>query len=536
MKKLTQIMGLIGGVILVLGGGVWAIQQRIGLVALVHLGLGAGLAAMGVLANLAEIKEALRKRSVRIGPQVLFQAVFIVLILFFLNILVFRHDLIKDLTYHRIYTLQAVTREVLAKLPGRVEVLAFFPGGGPPEGRQRLELYAKEFPDKVELRFVDPDKNEALARAENIPPELGVKFKYQGKSHWINNYEEGEITNSFIIVTRTTAPKIWFTTGHGEPSLEAAAEDNNGLSQLQQALKEQGFETKTVDLDTLPEVPPEVDAVALIGPSQTISEHEWKALDAYLGKGGNALIFLDPVFDPAAVSGLEQFLQVYGVRVVPDLVFDPESHLARDDAGIWVVATDLPSHPITDSLTQPRVVFYLSRSLEALEHQNNELELGPLVKTSAQSYHKLVDARAFGALPGPAEKNRFLEQMIKSGPGPDSPKGSLVLAYVIVRQHVAVAFKEKLGEDRSRQTRLVVAGTTTIARNLAFNVPYNYEFVVSSFNWLAGEKDLKAIQIPQPGGNRLDLDQNRKDIVLIVLMILPELFAVLGLAVWWRRR
>ena len=68
-------------------------------------------------------------------------------------------------------------------------------------------------------------------------------------------------------------------------------------------------------------------------------------------------------------------------------------------------------------------------------------------------------------------------------------------------------------------------------------MPYNHEVIMNSFNWLAGEKDLKFIKSPRRIGTRIYLDENQKNWILYIsVMILPEIFMIAGLAVWWRRR
>ena len=170
MKKFTQIAGLAGFILLGLGTFVGIVQQRMGPVVLVHLILGLGLVVLGIIANTSEIKEVLTKRSVRMGPQMVLQGTIILVVLILLNIIVYRNDIIKDMTMRDLYTLSKATISVGENLPGEVEVMAFFPGGGPNEVRQRLTLYGNKF-EYINMRFIDPDKNEEIARAEAVPPE-----------------------------------------------------------------------------------------------------------------------------------------------------------------------------------------------------------------------------------------------------------------------------------------------------------------------------------------------------------------------------
>ncbi len=534
MKKFTQIAGIAGVVVLVLGSVVGLVQQRLGLVVIVHLSLGGALVLMGLVANAREIKEALARRAARVGPQVALQGLIIVVILFLVNVLVYRHDYVKDMTRRSLFTFSRATKDVAANLPGEIQVIAFLPGGKPAEARQRLILYDRQF-DKVDVRLVDPDKNEEVARAEGIPPRPGVLFKYRQEKVWITKYQEMDITNALIKVTREKKPKVMFTTGHAEPGLDSDSE--NGLSYLKKFLEQQGYVAQTADLSKMEEIPDEFSMVAIVGPAMAFSRHEVEVLDYFIASGGNAIIFMDPVWESGTVTGLENFVQPYGLEAGWNLVFDPENHLAGDNLGLWIVTSKFFDHPITQGMTQKRAVFYMPRSLEQKEHPPPDTNLYPLVQTSDAAYAKSLAPMKMQSLPSEEERSRYISSIMSGKQGQDSQQGPFVLAYALERRHRVPRWKRERGLDQPSHMRLVVMGTSVTCRNVSINMPYNYELVMNSFNWLAGEEDLKVIRPPQRTGIRLYLDQAEKDWVLYVsVMILPEALMIIGLAVWWRRR
>jgi ABC-type uncharacterized transport system involved in gliding motility auxiliary subunit len=489
---------------------------------------------VGILANLPEIREALVRRSARMGPQVFIQAALIVLVFSLINTIAMRNDRIKDMTRRSLFTLSPVTEEVVSNLPGEVEVMAFFPGGGPGEAVQRLQLYDSAFP-LVNLRFIDPDRHENVARAEAVPPQVGVLFKYGDNRVWITKFEENDITNAFIKVTRTTTPKVLFTTGHGEPDLES--QGPNGLLYLKRMLEQQGYEPEAADLQTMERIPEEVSMVALVGPSLFVSDHERDMLDYYLGQGGNAIVFLDPVLEAATFTGLERFIELYGVRPEFNVIFDPKHHLVRDRFGLSIVLTKLSNHTITQGLTEPRVVFSWARSLKARDAVPQNLFVERLVESSGESYERILDPEVLFQLTVREDHQRYIRNIVEGQPGPGESKGPFVLAYAIRKTHRVERWKQQVGADRPRELRLIVMGTSSVCRNQSIAIPYNYELVMNAFNWLAGEKDLRFIRSLRRGGSRLYLDERQKDGILYVsIMIIPEVFMIIGLAVWWRRR
>jgi hypothetical protein len=534
MKKFTQIAGLAGVIVLVLGAVVGLTQRHLSTVVLAHIIGGSALLLLGALANIPEIKEALMKRSTRMGPQVLVQAVLVIVILAFINWIALRHDLSRDMTRERLFTFSRATNDVVSNLPGDVAVIAFFPGGGPGDARQRLLLYQSDFP-RVKLRFVDPDKHEEIARAEAVPPEVGVLFKYGKNRIWINKFAEQDITNAFIKVTRGKKPKVLFTSGHMEPGLES--KDQNGLAGLTEMLKQQGYEPQQVDLQTLDKIPDDVSMIAIVGAVTAFSEQEIKVLDYFMGQGGNAIIFLDPVVEEAGLTGLERFILPYGIEADFNMIFDPKNHMARDRLGISLVIHDLLPHPITEGLTEPRVVFSLARSLKKSENLPESLFVDPLVRTSGDSYEKNINPLAVSRAPSQEEGARLLKEVMESPPEAHDRKGPFFLGYAVKKEYDVARWKERVGLDRSREMRLVVLGTSSVCRNTELGIPYNYELVMNAFNWLAGESDLKYIRSPERPGTRIYLDKKQKDRILYLsVLIVPEFFMIVGLAVWWRKR
>ena len=531
MKKILQFAGLAGLMVFALGVLVVVVQQKLTTIAAVHLVGGGVMFVAGVAANLAEIKEYLGRRSVRMGPQALLQAGILLLVLLLINIVASRHDRHFDTTDRQLYTLSPASEKVGRSLPGTVRVIASLPGGGSTEGRQRLQLYANTFP-KFDLTVIDPDKNEDIARSEGLPPHAGAMFKYQNRNIWITKFDEVEITNALVKVTREFTPKVWFTIGHLEPSLKD--DSPSGISQLAETLTMQGFELQSVDLSAKTDIPPDVSLVAIIGPAMPFSEYEIKLLDFYLSQGGKAVILLDPLLDPRAATGLEKFLAAYGVTADENIIFDPQSHLSRDTSGLWIIPSRLSEHPISAELSQPRLVFYMGRSLRAAEHPPLGVEIIPLISTSTSAYAKTVDLDNVQRM-SPEESRAYYERLL--GPKDAGQPSAFDLGLAVVRRHDAPSWKKASGLDQEWEMRMVVFGGASIARNLSFSMPFNYEILTNSFNWAAGSLELKGIAAKKRGGDRLILDENQMNMILYLsVLILPEMFMMVGLAVWWRKR
>ncbi len=535
MKKMTQIAGLAGIVAVALGFMVGAVQREWSQVVIAHLAAGAVLVLVGAAANAPEIKEALARRGARMGPQTAIQGLLIIAILVLVNAIVMRNDWIKDYTRGHMFTLGKITKDVANNLPGTIQVMAFFPSRGGDDERERLKVYDAMF-DKFQLMFIDPDKNEDLARAEGVPHQPGVLFKYKEKSVWITKYEESDITNALIKVTRETEPKVLFTTGHSEPGLDS--QSPNGLSRLKEMLEQQGYSPSTADLSTMRKIPEDVSMIAVVGPSIHFTPEEIKVLDYYLATGGNAAFFIDPVFDMRLYTGIEPFLDAYGVRLRWNVVLDRVNHMSQDSLGLQLVAKlKESSHPISSDVSGDRVVFYLSRAMVEAEQVTAQTNLTPLVVTHDTSFERFIDPQVLMGMTDSEKTSEYVRDLLSGEPGPNEEKGTMVLAYAVQKNNAGLPEWKKRDMREDDETRLVVFGSSAVCRNMSIYMPYNYELIINSFNWLAGEGELKGIRSPRRAGTRMFLDEKQKDgILYISVLILPEFFMIVGLAAWWRRR
>jgi ABC-type uncharacterized transport system involved in gliding motility auxiliary subunit len=150
-------------------------------------------------------------------------------------------------------------------------------------------------------------------------------------------------------------------------------------------LFEQLYEVRSLDLNSLKEVPKDVDALFVLAPDKKIEEPAQRAIDAFLLTGKSAAFFLDTgradirTFNITPVDhGLGPLLSTYGVKVGESLVADVQSAelSLREQRGPFQVAVPvrypfIPTvlklegdSPITRGLTNLNLPFMSSLALE----------------------------------------------------------------------------------------------------------------------------------------------------------------------------
>jgi len=452
-----------------------------------------------------------------------------------------------DWTGSRIYSLSPKSRQVLGQLRRDVDVVMLMePGQGSQNlfepTRELLQRYAAASPH-VHLRVVDPGKNaalyEQLTRRYNVTSP-GIVFAAAagndrrvvdaadladfdfsgvqlGQQPEMTGYKgEQAFTSALLQLSEGRKPKILFTTGHGERSLDDAGP--RGLASAREILGRDNFEMEEWASLGKASVPDKTDLVIVAGPTGSFVQPELNALTAYLRGGGRLLILLDPTLAGSGLvtTGLESWLAGYGVRVDNDIVVDPANPLPFFGSETLFVK-DYGDHPITKAMRSGSlpVLVSLVRSV-AKESKTaaapaGDVQVTELLRTSSQGWGETDLAH--------------LDRVSKDDkdvPGP-------------VSLGVAVEIK---GSGAARPARMVVYGDSDFAVNqlVKANVT-NAMLLANSLNWLVERETLLGIPPRKTEQVRLSLTAGElRTVYLLSLLLLPGLAAGAGVFVYLRRR
>jgi hypothetical protein len=272
-----------------------------------------------------------------------------------------------DWTPSQLYTLSPASINILEKeVTGSVEIIAMMPFGDrlsdevtrlinnlkeynkniksayyspdvtPTEFQRAQQQYAK-YVDPTKLNFAHLREGQlgliVVYRSEN--KEDGVLIPYDklykeesGTGYRMIFRGENEVMRALVKLTGKVPTKVYFTTGHGELSINAVGEGRLGQVQsaalLKQMLDARGnYEFKEVDLD--PEGGKELgpaDVVVIARPTTPFSPRAIASLRNYLkptgtGKKGKLVVLLGTQAKEGKMmkTGLEDLLREFGVEV-----------------------------------------------------------------------------------------------------------------------------------------------------------------------------------------------------------------------------
>ena len=473
-----------------------------------------------------------------------------------------------DWTGSKLYTLSEKSLNVLRALDKDVDAVVFM---RPSEElytptKELLERYAAASP-RVKVRLVDPDKN--LAETQQVAQQYGLQsanvvvfeagaerrvvetadlaeFDYSGmqmgEGPRMTGFKgEQRFTGAILELEEAKKPKILFTAGHGEASLDSF--EPHGLSQAQDLLGKDNFVLESWPSLGQGAVPAGTDLLVIAGPTSGFTQPELDALSAYLAQGGRLLAMIDPTLPGGSAAlvdtGLREWLESYGVKLGDDIVVDPSNPLPFFGAET-IFSSNYGAHAITKSLSQAQVptVLALARSVGKADVPAG-YQVSELVRTSNEGW---------------AETDLANLRAVKKDP--QDGAGPVTLAVVVEPEdQAAKAALEESADELEPETppaapvatpdaapavpkpRLVVFGDSDFASNSQIANAGNATLLADTFNWLVARQQALGIAAKTPEQVRLTLAGGQlSGIFWFVVGFLPLLGVVAGVAVYLRRR
>ncbi|MFN2426305.1 MAG: GldG family protein [Candidatus Binatia bacterium] len=521
MGKRAPILGIAGLVLLLFGFiehimtmnpmlGFW----DFGWFALVHIGAGLVCIAWFFTSGSGSLTEFVKRRSTRYGTNALVYSVIFIVVVVMLNVFGVRYNKRFDMSAAGVNSLTDSSKQVLDKLDGDVEILAFVGPQEKPFVKEVSEIYGY-YSDKLKWQIIDPQATPEVAERELIQSIPTLKIKMGERSTTVDKIEEEAITNGIHKVASSAQKKIFFLSGHGEPSVDDKT-DPNGMGLFADTLRNQNYEVAGMFAGEAESIPEDAAAIVVSSGDRPYFATELVKIRDYLKKGGNVLIMLEPKRDP----DLANFARELGVRVGDDVILDQQVRLFQGATiGTDAVVAEYGDHPAVKPLKE-RSLFSLSRSVSpAIPEEGGakpSIPFKPLGFTSKTSWAETDVERVFNE--GQAE----LSDTDIRGPVPIGAAGEGPVSAI--------------GGEGGKQFKVAVFGDTSFLTNQYLRQLYNDALGQSVIGWLAGQEELISIAPRVVRASRAFLGDNEaRTVFYLSVLVLPELILLAGIIVWWRR-
>jgi ABC-type uncharacterized transport system involved in gliding motility auxiliary subunit len=320
-------------------------------------------------------------------------------------------------------------------------------------------------------------------------------------------------TSALLQLSEGRKPKILFTTGHGEHSLDD--QSGRGLSGAQQLLGRDNFDLSEWASLGKPAVPADTDLLVIAGPTGSFVQPELDAFSAYLNNGGRMLVLLDPTLGPGAGSGLvttglESWLARYGIKAGQDIVVDPSNPLPFFGPET-IFSKEYGDHPITKALSEGSLPVLLSVVRSMTPGNAPGVKLTELIHTSSAGWGETDLAH--------------LDKVARDASDVAGPVS------------IGVAAESSATAPGKRPMRLVAIGDSDFAANQLLQAnAANQVLLSNALNWLVEREALLGIPPKKTEQVKLTLTGEQIRRIYLLAAALPILAVVLGAAIFFRRR
>ncbi len=410
-----------------------------------------------------------------------------------------------DVTASARNTLSQGTQDALRQLEGPVNITVFAitkDGGGNDLHKlmqQKFRPWQRVKPD-IALTLIDPrdDPKRAQAAGLRSPNELVIEYKKRSEHLPLGEFNEQNFVNALIRLSRTSSAVIYWLDGHGERKLDGVA--NHDLGEFGRQLQLKGYKLSSLNLSIAQDVPRNAATLIIASPQADLQEAEVATIKRHVEAGGNLLWLIDP--EP--LRGLDPVAEFLGLVLTPGTVVDPALK-PRSGPPTLAVASNYARHPVTGSF-RLNTLFPGSRQIGTAEREG--WRMMPLIEVAQRGWvetGKLDEKPVF-------DKDRDL-----SGP-----------------VNIATAFERTTND---RQQRVIVVGNGHFLSNAFLGNGGNLQLGVAMLSWLSGDDKFIAIP-PRPAADvQINIDQMTLYLIAFAfLLVLPLVFALTGVVVWWRRR
>ena len=413
-----------------------------------------------------------------------------------------RYPLVADWSTSGRGELHPVSREVLERLDGGVELTAFVRPDGPlaQHARRLAQRYQRQEP-RLRYRSVNPSARSDLVERFGIDRAGQLVVSYQGRHERVAVPSESRVTEALAELLAAGDGRIAFAMGFGERDLRGEA--NADLGRFGDHLEEQGYSLTRVD-DLAAGVPPDSDLLVIADPSLEWPRGQQEAVSEWLDGGGN-LLWLADSGDRDHLGFLADAL---GVRLPRGRVVEPraEAMLGVDDSRLLALA-EYPQHAALDGLGTVSLLSGV-RVVEPLDNAD-DWEARVLLRSAERHWR---DRSADNGEPA------------YSGDDGDE-RGPLPLAVTLSR-----------ATDVGGEQRVAVVGDADFLANAYLGNGANQDLGTRVVDWLTRGGSVSVPDMAPPD-QRLVLE--RAGVVIlggVFLVGLPGLFLAGSLWTWWRRR
>lgn len=411
-----------------------------------------------------------------------------------------------DISRQQSLSLTAQSTQLLGALSTEVSVTAFLRVGEGDAGLvlALLQEYKRHSP-LFKLTIVDPDREPERASVMGVDTYGTIVFESKYGRRDVSLYQlfaqdpqrQAPVFMGEKILTGVLKTLVSFEAPVIDVALFGVERQihESGFSSFFQVLAHDFRQLRVVSLASPIENP--ANLMVVVVPSFSLSSEVIDRLRAHLASGKKMILLMDPLRPSVAVS---DWLSEYGIRILEGVIMDPGAAYFNS------VSTLIPTL-VVHGITRPMLDHQLSMVLPVsgaidLSGVHSNIRVSPLLLSSEKSWRS-------------------------QGPDASIAPGKVTGSFVLG------ALFENIGHKGS----LLLVRDADFLRDEFLAVHGNQDFILNAVSSLLGQYDDVTIRPRLLGGSPMVLTLAQTAWVFVISsLLMPLLFLVAGIWVWWRRR
>lgn len=439
-----------------------------------------------------------------------------------------------DVTENKVFTLTDASKKAVSDIQNEIKIYAY----GFDEDSTLMDFLKQyhEANEKITSEILTEESNYGLVQEYGLESGYQVLVLVSGDSKKVidsssfSTYDyttyqqvdvtEQTVTNSILSLTDVNKPKIYFSTGHNELSID------KDMVSLGLYLNNEAYEYANINILQARSIPEDCNVLAITSPDKDFTDEEVTIIKDYINKGGNIYFTMDTVADGTKLPNVQKVLDEYGVTFENGYIMELDEKSALSGYSQIFTPQIAPDHKITmDIYTDSYMWLVYSGRLtwkDAGELTNLGVSKASILKTS--------ETAAFIT-----DLSKEVNEAIKSAKVEECEIAAVA----------AKTIKDAEGKDTEVQSKLVISAVGSHATDykisqLSDTYPLvafgsNRDFILNSFAFLAEKDNIVTIRKDMANSTYTPTEiQNR--IVLTIIFSVPLIIIVSGIIIWRYRK
>lgn len=314
-------------------------------------------------------------------------------------------------------------------------------------------------------------------------------------------FGEQEITSAIDYVTTDTLPVVYYTSKHGERTIDSTYTD---------AIADENIDLRELDMLSSASIPDDAEAIIIYAPTMDFSDSETDLIIDYITSGGNVMLFTGYDSDVnTALPNIAKICDTMGLSAVDGMLYEDAHSISQLP---YYVLPTINASSIPASLMKSTNVYVIVPFAHGIiENENAAYTVTPILTSSSNAYIK-----------------KDIKDPSQSEKSDNDVEGEFMLG-----AHVSVT------SDDSTDTGSFVwySSYGLLSADLNFTQCGNSDLFISTLNSMC-EKGTSISII----GKSLDSGYLTMDAVesslwrTVITVIVPGAVLIGGFCVWYRRR